>query len=631
MWHLSTKSLFAKLAIIIVGTTIFIWIITLIVASHYLKNNIEREFENSNKKIMTSIASQSVNDLRFYDFYQLRRTLHDFYDESYMDYFALYTSDMKPFATYPATQFSSGDIAFIEKQVQDNADIDNVQNFITALGHRRFHFQQQVKDENGQVLGYLFMGGKTAWLDKMVNRQVLYFIALGFLVLLVEIGVLIYFANKFTKPLVQLTKTLKIVQEGSPADLIPVVLSQPPLEETCEEVGIFDSVVRKLLQLIQDYQRIEMELKLQATLGRLTAHFAHDIRSPISGLIGYLNLHAPKESEDASEKMRYEAATNNLKKIDRMADELTTYTKAHEVHKNIADIKDILEEVKMEQMEFATKVGAQIETKCEDLLVASMDIDKVNRALNNMVLNALQAVKPNEGLIKVEASKREKDVIITVADNGCGIKLEHVSQVFDSTFTFGKIKGTGLGLAYCKNVVDAHGGKIEVGSRIGEGSRFTITLPDCVRKKSPKKEEVKVGAKENLTNGKKQWLVMDDTPEFRDQWREMIKKNNLPPPIEFESVEALYKSDIDYSDLAGAIVDYYYEGSNTTGIDALDYLKAKGVKNLYLCTGNYNESIVIRGANRAKAHIIPKPIPERTGNIQNGLFASIPKSGSSGL
>ncbi len=624
MFKLKTRALFIKLSVVVSIITIVFWVISSIITSHYLSGNIEHEFASSNAKILNSIARQSVADLKFSDFYQLRRTLHDFFDDSYMDYFALYTVDMKPFATYPATQFASSDIEFIEKQAQNNSQKESIQKFFKAFGHRRFHFQQQVKDENGQVLGYLFMGGRTAWLDTMVNRQILYFIMLGFLVLLVEIGVLIYFANKFTKPLVQLTKTLKIAQDGSPADLIPVVLSQPPLEVTCEEVGIFDSVVRKLLQTIQNYQRTEMELKLQATLGRLTAHFAHDIRSPISGLIGYLNLRAPKESEEAAEKMRYIIATNNLKKIDRMADELTTYTKAHEVHKHVTDIKDVLEDVQMEQTNFADKVSSQIETKCEDLLAADIDIDKINRVLNNMVLNALQAVKPNSGgMVKVEALKRERDLIVTIEDNGCGIKPEHILQLFDSTFTYGKVKGTGLGLAYCKNVIDAHGGRIEVVSKEGEGSKFTITLSGCVRRKSPKKEETKTEGNENLTNGKKQWLVVDDTPEFRDQWREMIKKNDLPPPIEFESVEALYRSDTDYSELAGAIIDYYYEGSNTTGLDALEYLKAKGVQNLHLCTGNYNESIVIRGVTRFKARLIQKPIPEGIADPKTGLFANI--------
>jgi hypothetical protein len=238
-----------------------------------------------------------------------------------------------------------------------------------------------------------------------------------------------------------------------------------------------------------------------------------------------------------------------------------------------------------------------------------------------MVLNALQAIEHGkEGKVKVEALKKGKDVIITVKDNGRGIKPEHISQVFDSTFTHGKVKGTGLGLAYCKNVVDAHGGKIEVTSKEGEGTKFTVTLPDCVRKKAPKKEDAKAEAKGSAANGKKQWLVMDDTPEFRDQWREIIKKNNLPPPIELDSVEALRKADIDYGSLAGAIVDYYYEGSNATGLDALGYLSSKGVQNLHLCTGNYNESIVMRGVNRTKARIIPKPIPEDIGDTKSGIF-----------
>lgn len=640
MFKLNTKSLFGKLALIIPIITIIFWGLSSFISARYLVINLEREFTLSNVKILKSVSQQSVDNLRFYDFYQLRRTLHDFYDDSYMDYFALYTVDMKPFATYPATQFSSSDIEFIEKQVQENANKGNVQNFFTAFGHRRFHFQQQVKDENGQVLGYLFMGGMTAWLDKMVHHQILYFVMLGFLVLIIEIGILVYFARKFTKPITQLTNTLKIVHERPPEETIATILAQPALASTCSEVEVFDSVVRKLLKSIQEYQRKEMDLSVQATLGRLASHFAHDIRTPLSTVTAYLKSAAPEETGQNGEDIeKFNNIKKQLSKINVMTDELTSYTKARELQTSATKIADLLENVKKELSEYPLlPKGLEININCASSLHANIDKAKMDRVINNIVLNAAQAISHDNGKIEVSAGFAKgdsphsegglspfagSDLIITIKDNGYGILPEHLPRIFDSSFTYGKPKGTGLGLAYCKNVVEAHGGTIEAESETKKGSLFTIKIPNCIVIKLTREEEV-TARKNRCTTRPVQWLVVDDTQTFREQWRDIIIKQNLPPPIEVSYPEELTKPKFDLSKIDGAIVDYNYEGSNMTGIDVIDFLNGKGLETIYLCTANYNDVKIKKEASRVKiVTILPKPIPDDIDNPTTGIFRSL--------
>ena len=100
----------------------------------------------------------------------------------------------------------------------------------------------------------------------------------------------------------------------------------------------------------------------------------------------------------------------------------------------------------------------------------------LHRVFSNLILNALQAM-PNRGTLTINASATDHAVAIKVQDTGVGIPEEMKEKLFSPLIT-GKAKGTGLGLAVVKRVVDAHGGKITFESEKGKGTTFTVTLPE---------------------------------------------------------------------------------------------------------------------------------------------------------
>ena len=109
---------------------------------------------------------------------------------------------------------------------------------------------------------------------------------------------------------------------------------------------------------------------------------------------------------------------------------------------------------------------------------ARIDPDGMHRVVLNLVCNAMDALGKTKGKItlKTRCDARKKRLEIDVKDNGPGIPEEKVAEVFNLFYT-SKGKGTGLGLAVCKKITDAHGGEIRVSSREGEGTTFTISLP----------------------------------------------------------------------------------------------------------------------------------------------------------
>ncbi|HRR54393.1 MAG TPA: ATP-binding protein, partial [Candidatus Methanomethylicus sp.] len=103
------------------------------------------------------------------------------------------------------------------------------------------------------------------------------------------------------------------------------------------------------------------------------------------------------------------------------------------------------------------------------------DANMLKRALTNMLTNAIQAL-PNGGCINVIATQEGASVKLTIADNGVGIAEEHIPKLFNPLFTT-KSNGTGLGLAIVKRIIDAHGGRVSVESRVGAGTAFVMDLP----------------------------------------------------------------------------------------------------------------------------------------------------------
>ncbi|MFH1830521.1 MAG: hybrid sensor histidine kinase/response regulator, partial [Pseudomonadota bacterium] len=219
------------------------------------------------------------------------------------------------------------------------------------------------------------------------------------------------------------------------------------------------------------------------------------------------------------------------------------------------------------------------------------------------------------------------DLVISVVDNGKGISSEDLSHVFDSFFTKGKKGGTGLGLAYCKQVVEAHGGSIDVESEVGKGTMFTIRMPGCVIECSPllckegpgevdqayptqpspyKGEEAKRYRNDpEIKCDGKRFILIDDDADIRLRWRMIVRDNGGTVIGEADSYEGMTSNGgLNYEEADVAIVDYNYEGSAKTGIDVISYLRTKGIKEIHMCTGHAHDDDIRAAALSAGAHSV---------------------------
>jgi len=161
-----------------------------------------------------------------------------------------------------------------------------------------------------------------------------------------------------------------------------------------------------------------------------------------------------------------------------MAEELNGFSKGHhDLKVTQVDLHGLFERFKELNFPFFQDENVKIEIEVPNLEIEGEE-NKLIRVLQNLVGNALDAFEDRGGVIKVTGELENDDtLLLIVADNGNGIPEEIQHHFFEAFVTFGKSKGTGLGSAIVKSIVEAHGGSIEFETETGKGTKFFVRLP----------------------------------------------------------------------------------------------------------------------------------------------------------
>lgn len=243
--------------------------------------------------------------------------------------------------------------------------------------------------------------------------------------------------------------------------------------------------VIQALELVQDVtekRRLENELvkaEKMAEVGEIAAGVAHEIRNPLGSIITALHLLSSENGVNTEDERS--ALVSVLKtessRLSKILTDFLNFARPREPKITMNNVNLLIEEV-LHLSDFGDtfKNGVNIKKDLDpEMSVIPIDGDQIKQVLWNIVLNGIQAMK-NGGELKIESKLYEKDVQISIADNGTGISEEELEKIFVPFYT-DKKGGTGLGLSIAQRIVSSHKGDIEVDSSINGGTRFTITLP----------------------------------------------------------------------------------------------------------------------------------------------------------
>lgn len=231
---------------------------------------------------------------------------------------------------------------------------------------------------------------------------------------------------------------------------------------------------REEIQLLHQTQMSRAEHF--ATLGELAAGLAHEIRNPLAGIAGVIEIVGRDLPPNSPARSVIKDAKEEAMQINRILTDLLETARPKPPQFQVKDLGTTAEHAVMFARQQAVTKRIMIELdKGENIPPIDHDPNQINQVLLNLLLNAIQAMdKPGSIFVTL---RRDKDaVLITVADQGKGIPPENLPNIFRPFFTT-KGHGTGLGLSLARRIVEAHGGTITVRSEVAKGTQFVLRLP----------------------------------------------------------------------------------------------------------------------------------------------------------
>ncbi|MGD8262614.1 MAG: ATP-binding protein [Desulfobacterales bacterium] len=230
--------------------------------------------------------------------------------------------------------------------------------------------------------------------------------------------------------------------------------------------------VRTLRREIERSQRL-------ASVGRLAAGVAHEIRNPLSSIKGFATYFKERYQDVPEDQQTANIMIQEVDRLNRVISQLLEFARPVKVSPKSISLPNLIEDsIKLIERQAQEKQISVSTHNASHVDIVFLDPDRVNQILLNLYLNAIESMKEGGELrVEISGNSATKGVEIQVSDTGNGIQRDDLSRIFDPYFTT-KSSGTGLGLAIAHNILEAMGGTIKVASEPGKGTIFTLAIPD---------------------------------------------------------------------------------------------------------------------------------------------------------
>lgn len=420
----------------------------------------------------------------------------------------IYNSDIDPIIS------THEDLMFTQKNLlKDNLANAGSSFFeIPARGSSFGLFIKPLTDDKTVYLGLATSREDVKDITRGINKAVFSVMAL---VIVLIIVVLFSVSNVIVKPLKNLVKAAKKIEEGE--------VAQVPIE-TETEVGLltmsFNNMSRKISQAqkelknkidelekanreIQETQGQLIQSAKMVSLGQLVAGVAHELNNPIGFIYSNMNHlreyseklvklvetaeNNPKNLHEVKKETDYDYIVDDMPKLIKSCEDgarrvrdivvdLRNFSRADEAEKRDYDLEEGLDNT-LHLLAGEYKNRIQVHKNYSGIPKIKCYANQINQAFMNILSNAIQAVE-SKGEIWVSTKKTNSEILISIRDSGKGIPEKIKDKIFDPFFTTKNVgQGTGLGLSITYGIIQRHNGDIEVKSKDGEGTEFILHFP----------------------------------------------------------------------------------------------------------------------------------------------------------
>jgi signal transduction histidine kinase len=224
--------------------------------------------------------------------------------------------------------------------------------------------------------------------------------------------------------------------------------------------------------LIEEKTQVVLKAERLSAIGELSGRLAHDLRNPLSVMkmsIDLIKQHpGDAKISDPVIVKRFDLIEKSIERISHQIEDVLGYVRNSPLKLSVTPLRALI-------ISSIDKINVPSDitiTVSDSDVIVGCDLVKIDAVFINLIVNAIQAI-PQGGTIEIQIKSNNDDIVIDFIDSGTGIPKEFMDKIFEPLFTT-KQKGTGLGLASCKNIIEQHNGKISVKNN---PTTFTIILP----------------------------------------------------------------------------------------------------------------------------------------------------------
>jgi signal transduction histidine kinase len=328
-------------------------------------------------------------------------------------------------------------------------------------GRRRYKTGYAPILQDGKCVAAVGVEGSAEFYT-VLSRLRKYLIASGAIIALLIAAASLLFARRITRPLRLLAREAERIGAGD----LERPISVNPRPPGRDEVGLLAATMNEMRQgLFQRDQHMQMML----------SGIAHEVRNPLGGIELFSGLLRDDLAGDAEKLQHVQRIERELHYLKKVVGDFLDYARRVPSTPAAVDLAPLAGEVAELLVKDAADRGVALRAESAGAIWACCDPEQTRRVLINLVRNAIQAT-PDGGSVILRCGDEEGAAFCEVEDSGAGIAPDVLPKIFTPFFTT-REKGTGLGLALAKKIIDEHGGSLTVRSAPGQGSTFRVTLP----------------------------------------------------------------------------------------------------------------------------------------------------------